>query len=51
MDAPLYLWDLDNVVPLGEEEIDERFLFTLGWEQGNYREQVPQFDKFEYIKD
>ncbi len=44
-----YNWDLDNVVPPGEEEIDERFLFTLGWELGNYREQIRQLSKFEYI--
>jgi len=44
-----YNWDLDNGVPSGEEEIDERFLFTLGWELGNYSEQVRQFSNLEYI--
>jgi putative salt-induced outer membrane protein YdiY len=44
-----YNWDLDNVVPTGEEEIDERFLFTLGWELGNYSEQIRQLSKIEYI--
>ncbi len=46
-----YHWDLDNGVPSGEDEIDERFLFALGWELGNYREQIRQFSKLEYIKD
>jgi putative salt-induced outer membrane protein YdiY len=46
-----YNWELDNVVPAGEEEIDERFLFTLGWELGNYREQVRELRKYEYIMD
>jgi hypothetical protein len=39
------------VVPPGEEEIDERFLFTLGWELGNYSQQIRQLSKFEYIVD
>jgi putative salt-induced outer membrane protein YdiY len=46
-----YNWDLDNSVPRGEEEIDERFLFTLGWELGNYSKQIRQLSKFEYIMD
>jgi putative salt-induced outer membrane protein YdiY len=46
-----YHWDLDNAVPSGEEEIDERFLFTLGWELGNYHAQTRQFSKFEYFRD
>jgi putative salt-induced outer membrane protein YdiY len=46
-----YNWDLDNGVPPGEEEIDEKFLFTLGWELGNYRKQTRQLSKFERILD
>lgn len=44
-----YNWDLDKAAPPGEEEIDERFLFTLGWELGNYSEQIRQLSKLEYI--
>jgi len=46
-----YNWDLDNGVPTGEEEIDKKFLFTLGWELWNYREQTRQFSNLEYMKD
>jgi putative salt-induced outer membrane protein YdiY len=46
-----YNWDLDNSVPRGEEEIDEKFLFTIGWALGNYSEQIRQLSRFEYIKD
>jgi len=46
-----YNWDLDNVVPSGEETTDERFLFTLGWELGNYREDSRLLRKIEYIMD
>jgi putative salt-induced outer membrane protein YdiY len=46
-----YNWDMDSTVGSGDEEIDERFLFTLGWELGNYGEQISQLSKLEAMRD
>jgi putative salt-induced outer membrane protein YdiY len=45
-----YHWDLDNAVPPGEDEIDQRVLLTLGWELGNYGGRFRNVSKLEYIK-
>jgi len=44
-----YNWDLDNAVPPGEDEIDQRILLTLGWELGNYGGQFREASTLDYI--
>ena len=44
-----YNWELDNAVPPGEDEIDQRILLTLGWELGNYGGQFRQGRRLDYI--
>lgn len=44
-----YNWELDNAVPPGEDEIDQRILVKLSWQLGNFAGQLRQAGKLGYI--
>jgi len=44
-----YNWELDNAVPRGEEEVDQRLVLTLGWQFGNYGREFREATKLDYI--